>query len=172
MRCSRGAGFWPWPRPAPTRSSRFRLKTTCRTSAPEPRRRVSADAYPQDTFSAVVTLVAPSVDPAQGTVEVRLQAESPRSTYLRPGMTVSVNLETGARTARRRTARRRRAGPRHRRPLGSGRGGGRAQRRPVTLGLRGDAWVEVTDGLASGEAVVLAADEVEPGDRIRARAGS
>ena len=48
--------------------------------------------------------------------------------------------------------------------------GGRAERRAVRLGLRGDALVEVVGGLVEGEAVIApAAGWVEPGARVRAR---
>jgi HlyD family secretion protein len=47
---------------------------------------------------------------------------------------------------------------------------GRAERRPVRLGLRGDALVEVVDGLVEGESVIApAAGWVEPGSRVRPR---
>ncbi len=128
--------------------------------------RVSADAYPDDVFEATVSLVAPAVDDAQGTVEVRLSIDG-TVPYLRPGMTVSVNLEVE----------RRRAGVTV--PVSAVRGlatdeawvmlarDGRSERRDVGLGVRGDAFVEVTEGLEPGDAVIRAADEVEPGDRVR-----
>lgn len=128
--------------------------------------RVSADAYPDDVFGATVSLVAPSIDDAQGTVEVRLSLDQ-AVPYLLPGMTVSVNLEVE----------RREAGITI--PVTAVRGlatdepwvavvrGGRVERRDVELGVRGDAFVEVARGLEPGEDVILAADEVEPGDRVR-----
>jgi HlyD family secretion protein len=130
------------------------------------RARVSADAYPDDSFEAGVTLVAPSVDADQGTVEIRLSADHPVP-YLRPGMTVSVNLSVGRRSADAVL------------PVGAVRGlttsdpwlavvvDGRIERRPVSLGSRGDSLVEILTGLEAGEQVVRAADQVEPGDRVR-----
>ena len=48
--------------------------------------------------------------------------------------------------------------------------GGRAERRAVKLGLRGEALVEVVSGLSEGDAVIApAAGWVEPGARVRAR---
>ncbi|HEU4350455.1 MAG TPA: efflux RND transporter periplasmic adaptor subunit, partial [Burkholderiales bacterium] len=46
---------------------------------------------------------------------------------------------------------------------------GRAVRRPVRLGLRGEGWVEVLEGPAEGELIVAASDpRVRPGQRVRA----
>ena len=126
----------------------------------------SADAYPDSTFAACVTWLAPVVDPAQGTVEARLAVPSPPS-YLRPDMTVSINVEV-ARHANALVV-----------PLdavrdtGSGAPwvlvprDGRAERRTVRLGLRGDRAVEILDGLGAGDSVLPAG--VAPGQRVRAR---
>jgi HlyD family secretion protein len=57
---------------------------------------VSADAFVDKPFAATVTAVAPLVDKARGTVEVRLRAPSPPS-FLRTDMTVSVEVVTGTR---------------------------------------------------------------------------
>jgi HlyD family secretion protein len=47
---------------------------------------------------------------------------------------------------------------------------GRARETPVTLGHRGDDFVEIQGGLAEGDAVVLYPDErVKDGLRVRAR---
>ena len=129
---------------------------------------VSADAYPDDTFGARVSMIAPSIDPAQGTVAVRLVLEDPPA-YLRPGMTLSVNIEAG------------RADDASVLPAEAVRGlgtpdpwvavvrEGRVERRPVRLGLRGDGFVEVLAGIEADEPVVARADEVEPGMRVRPR---
>lgn len=132
--------------------------------------RVSADAYPDDVFEGTVLWVAPSVDPSQGTVEVRLAVpEAPE--YLLPGMTLSVSLEVGrAEGASVLVADAVRG-------LGSGDPwvavvqAGRVERRDVVVGLRGEAHVQVIDGLAPGEPVVPASEGVEPGDRVRTRDG-
>jgi len=127
-----------------------------------------ADAFPERPFPAEVSWVSPSVDPSRGTVEVRLEVAEPPD-FLRADMTVSVNVEVA-----------RRAGalvvPADAvRDLGAepwvlGLRAGRAERRPVRLGIRGDGVVEVVDGVAEGEAVAApAAGRVEPGARARAR---
>jgi HlyD family secretion protein len=46
---------------------------------------------------------------------------------------------------------------------------GRAERRPVKLGLRGTGRVEVVTGLREGEIVLPPLSGVEPGDKVRAR---
>ncbi|MFT3914746.1 MAG: efflux RND transporter periplasmic adaptor subunit [Anaeromyxobacteraceae bacterium] len=128
-----------------------------------------ADAYPAAPFEAKVTFIAPSVDPARGTVEVRLAVPRPPA-FLRPEMTVSVNVEVGrkaealvvpAEVVRDAAAS----------PWVLTIAGGRAERRPVTLGLRGEGYVEVTAGLAPGDAVIPSSSgRVEPGERVRASA--
>jgi HlyD family secretion protein len=63
-----------------------------------------ADAYPARPFPATVSFIAPSIDPQRGTVDVRL-AVMPVPGFLRQGMTVSVNVETGRRARHRRAER-------------------------------------------------------------------
>jgi HlyD family secretion protein len=47
---------------------------------------------------------------------------------------------------------------------------GRTERQPVRVGLRGEAWVEIVDGLAGGDLVVPAANgKIHPGERVRPR---
>jgi HlyD family secretion protein len=46
---------------------------------------------------------------------------------------------------------------------------GRAVRQPVKLGIRGEGRVQVLDGLAEGEAVLLPSAGVAPGARVRPR---
>ena len=124
----------------------------------------SADAYPSQSFPARVVWLAPVVDRALGTVEVRLAVPAPPA-YLRADMTVSINVEVA-----------RRAGalvvPRdlvH----DSGTGapwvtvasGGRAVRRDVRLGIAGEGDVEIVSGLSEGDRVLPA--DVSPGARVR-----
>lgn len=54
------------------------------------------DAYVNQTFSARVSFIAPTVDPQRGTVDIRLTVD-PVPDYLRQDMTVTVNIETGKR---------------------------------------------------------------------------
>jgi len=125
----------------------------------------SADAFPDRTFPARVAYIAPAVDLSRGTVEVKLDVDSPPA-YLRPDMTVSVNVETGRDPQALVLA----AGA-IRDPSASPWAlvvrDGRASRQPVTLGMRGDGKVQVLTGLAPGEWVVSPAAAVGPGRRVR-----
>ena len=131
-----------------------------------------ADAYPAQPFTARVSFIAPSVDPQRGTVDVRL-AVDPAPGFLREGMTVSVNVETG---------RRDRALVVSNDALAAVDGGraavwvvvdGRATRREVRLGLRGLAQTEVIDGLQPGDWILADAQApVAEGDRVRVSAST
>lgn len=127
---------------------------------------VSADAYPAQRFIARVSWVAPAIDPAQGTVEVRLAVPHPPA-YLMPDMTVSVNIDVA--TRRNALVVSREAV----RDLGSAAPWvlvervGRAVRRPIQTGIVGESLVEVVGGLAAGERVL--AGSVAPGARVRVR---
>jgi HlyD family secretion protein len=128
----------------------------------------SADAYPDRTFDARISLIAPMVDSNQGTVEVRLSIQEPPE-YLRAFMTVSVNIEAGRRTDA---------------PvlpndvvqeLGTDSPwvavvrDGRVERQDVEVGLVGDEWVEITSGVSASDSVVRSADPPEAGTRVQAR---
>lgn len=127
--------------------------------------KASADAFPDETFDAEISHIAPAVDPVRGSVEVRLHVPDPPP-YLRPDMTVSVDLEVAAKPDVVAV------------PSDAIRGDtgaafvfvadeGRARRQPVRTGIRGEGHTEVTDGLVEGMPVVLATPlALEDGDRI------
>jgi HlyD family secretion protein len=60
--------------------------------------RASADAYPEQSFAAVVSYIAPAIDPQRGSVEVRLRVPEPPA-FLKPDMTVSVDLTVAKKSA-------------------------------------------------------------------------
>lgn len=128
----------------------------------------SADAFPKERFAAAVETVAPSVDPDRGTVEVKLSVPQPPA-YLRPGMTVSVEIEVGRKEralllpteAVRDTA--------LEQPWVLVPEDGRAVRKDVTLGLRGEEQLDVAQGLSEGELVLLPSSKTVPGQRVRPR---
>ncbi|MEO5863181.1 MAG: efflux RND transporter periplasmic adaptor subunit [Burkholderiales bacterium] len=126
---------------------------------------VSADAFPEAQFKAEVYYLAPSVDVQRGAVEARLRVPDPPA-HLRADMTLSVEI-MGARKDQALVI-----------PLeavrgaGSGRNtvltveGGKAKSRAVKVGLRGGGKVEILEGVAPGEQVILSA-AIAPGARVR-----
>jgi len=119
---------------------------------------VSAEAYPSQSFDATLSYIAPAVNGDRGTIEVRLDVPEPPP-YLRPNMTVSVELQVQTRQ----NALSLPLGAVQ--DLGSARPwvgvldqSGKVSQRDVHLGLRGDELVEIVSGLSDGERVVY-----EPG---------
>ena len=130
----------------------------------------SADAYPKESFAARVSFIAPSVDPSQGTIEVRLTISEPPS-YLLPDMTVSVNIETGRRTGAMVLIDEAVQGLGTSQPWVGIVQDGRLARRDVTVGLRAAQYVEVVSGLDVGEVVVRSASRDDLGRRVRLESG-
>lgn len=132
-----------------------------------------ADAFPGRPFATTVHHIAPGVDPARGTVDVRLRID-PKADFVRQDMTVTATVLTGQRE---------RALTVPNDALLNARDGsdramvlavrdGRVRRTAVTLGLRGLAMSEVTAGLRAGDRVLaasaLGADALPAdGDRVR-----
>jgi len=126
----------------------------------------SADAYPQQPFKAQVAYINPGINAQTGAVEIKLDVLEPQQN-LKQDMTVSVDLVVA------------------RQPqllaLQVGRvneisgaspwvwlvQAGHAVRRPVRLGLRGGAWVEVLEGLSEGDAVITSPIALREGQRVR-----
>lgn len=128
-----------------------------------------ADAYPERTFDARVSFIAPSVDPQRGTLDIRLTV-NPLPDYLRQDMTLSVNVETG---------RRKQAWVVPNDALANRSGGqadlwivadGKARRTRVTLGLRGLVLSQVTAGVKPGDWVLAnGGAALSDGQRVRIR---
>jgi HlyD family secretion protein len=128
----------------------------------------SADAYPQQKFKAQVAYINPGINAQTGAVEVKLDVPEPVQT-LRQDMTVSVDMEV---------ARKPQALALQLSQVNDIHGpapwvwlldAGHAVRRPVRLGLRGGAWVEVLDGLREGDAVIALPNALREGQRVRAQ---
>ncbi len=128
---------------------------------------VVADAFPGQRFAAQVLSIAPAVDAQRGAIEVKFSLDKAPPDFLREDMTLSVEVET---------ARRERALVL---PLSALRSqadstsatvlvaqDGHAQTRPVRLGLRTLDAVEVLEGLAQGD-VVLLGGQLKPDQRVR-----
>ena len=126
----------------------------------------SADAFPSQLFVARLDRISPVVDRAQGTVELRFSVPDP-PTYLRPDMTISINVEVARRDSALVVPREMVRDIQSSAPWVAVEDGGRAARRPVRVGLVGDVVVEITDGLVEGERVLPM--PVEPGERVRVK---
>jgi HlyD family secretion protein len=118
-----------------------------------------ADAFPNRPFQAIVDRIAPVVDPARGSVDVRLRI-TPAVDFLRQDMTVTVTLRTGERSQALVIPNDALLPPVEN---GSDRArvlvvrDGRVQPVTVTVGLRGTAMSEITSGLRAGEQVLAVA---------------
>jgi len=118
---------------------------------------VRINAYPERTFPGKVTYIYPTMKAETRTVPVRIELPNPGQ-LLKPAMFAQVELGSGDAT------------PVLAVPdsavIDSGTrsvvlvqvGEGRFDPREVTLGARGDAYVQVLDGVRAGEQVVVAAN--------------
>jgi Cu(I)/Ag(I) efflux system membrane fusion protein len=115
-------------------------------------------AFPTETFEGHVTFILHELDTATRTGQVRIELDNPKR-HIRHEMYADVEIETGSEDE-----------PRVAVPnsaiINSGnrqvvlvaRGEGRFEPRPVTLGLRGESYTEIREGVAAGEEVVVAAN--------------
>ena len=124
---------------------------------PGAKARVVIDAYPGKVFGGAIAYVYPTLKPETRTVQVRIELANP-GLLLKPGMFAQVDLDVAAK------------GDVVTVPVSavidSGTraivlvqaGEGRFEPREVKLGARGDAYVEVLEGVRNGEQVVVAAN--------------
>ncbi|MEO5735082.1 MAG: efflux RND transporter periplasmic adaptor subunit [Rubrivivax sp.] len=130
---------------------------------------VLADAYPEQRFTATLARIAPRVDAQRGSIELRFSLPTVPD-FLREDMTLSMEVTTASRdrarvlplAALRNTGTASRAG---RDEVWIAQDG-RVQARPVRLGLRTLSAVEVIDGVADGETVMVGPSPL-PGQRVR-----
>tara|TARA_R110000764_G_scaffold47595_2_gene106137 strand:- start:14900 stop:16183 length:1284 start_codon:yes stop_codon:yes gene_type:complete len=127
----------------------------------------SADAYPEQLFSAQLVYINPGIDANRGSVEVKLRVPKPPD-YLRQDMTVSVDIEV----ANNRNAVLVPSAALHdvnsAAPWVLKLNGNKVHRQAVTLGLRSDGMSEVLTGLSAGDQVVpITLVTITDGDRIR-----
>ena len=115
----------------------------------------SADAFPQQRFTAEVAYINPGVDATRGAVEVKLRVKEPPK-YLRQDMTVSVDIETAKKPDALVIPTGALHEPSSAAPWVLVVRNNHTVKQTVTLGLRGDENVEVLSGLAAGEAVIPA----------------
>jgi Cu(I)/Ag(I) efflux system membrane fusion protein len=119
--------------------------------------RVKVDAYPGQRFDGKIDFVYPTLNETTRTVQVRAELANPRG-LLKPAMFAQVELPVGG------------ASPVLTVPasavIDSGLrqvvlvqlAQGRFEPRTVTLGVRGDDYIEVLEGIAEGEQVVTSAN--------------
>ncbi len=127
----------------------------------------SADAFPDARFAATLDYLSPGIDVQRGTVEAKFSVASPPR-FLRSDMTVAIDIGVADKDRALVV------------PAGAVRDAGlpepwvlalrdgRAERRAVRLGARGPARVELLDGAAAGD-VLIVTPGIEPGQRVRAR---
>lgn len=131
---------------------------------------VTADAFPSQHFEARVFSIAPLVDAQRGAVEVKLSLPQAPPAYLREDMTLSVQVETGRRERALVVPVQALGGDRDSRADGTATvlvaRDGRVESRRLRLGLATLEAVEVVEGLAAGELVLLGPAPA-PGRRVR-----
>lgn len=126
-----------------------------------------ADAFPAAPFNAKVALIAPSIDPQRGTVDVRLSVD-PAPQFLREGMTVSVNIETSRKPQALVVSNDALMMLDAKRALVWRVKEGRAEQRQVELGLRGLTQTEIIKGLDTGDWILADAQaQVSIGQKVR-----
>lgn len=128
----------------------------------------SADAYPKERFAAELFYINPGIDALRGSVEVKLRVANPPD-YLRQDMTVSVDIEVARRANTVVIPAETVFDAGTDQPWVMAVEGHRLVRKPVKLGLKGEGYVEVLEGVAPGEVVIsTAGPAVKPGQRVRA----
>jgi HlyD family secretion protein len=127
----------------------------------------SADAYPDRRFAAVVSYINPGIDITRASVEVKLTVTDPPD-YLRQDMTVSVDIEVATKNSAMVLPVRSVHDVLSGQPWVLGIKDGRAVKRPVRLGLRGNSHIEILDGLSDNEAAIPLNSGVLTGQRVRA----
>ncbi len=127
---------------------------------------LSFDAVPGRTFQGEIALISPSIDPATATFGVRIRVTETGG-LLRPGMFARVAIVYERKLDALQI-------PRAALLDTDGQAkvfvvtGGKAVERAVKLGLSNGAWIEVTEGLADGEQVVVVGQgAVKPGAAVR-----
>jgi len=114
---------------------------------------VTADALTAQTFTASISAIDPLVDVSGRAVRVRASLEN-RDGLLRPGMLVRMNIRGGSRTTV--TVPEAALVPRGNGSVVYTAEGEKVREVAVTTGKRRDGAVEILDGLAAGQSVVVA----------------
>ncbi|HHW62355.1 MAG TPA: efflux RND transporter periplasmic adaptor subunit [Rhodocyclaceae bacterium] len=118
---------------------------------------VTLEAYPGRAFAARVDYLYPTLDAATRSTRVRLELDNPEG-LLRPGMFAQIALAAGDATPRVAVPSSAIIDDGERRVVLIALGEGRFKPQPVKLGQRGRDVVEVLDGVAAGDRVVVSAN--------------
>jgi membrane fusion protein, copper/silver efflux system len=114
-------------------------------------------ALPGQTFTGEVTLIYPHLNAQTRTARIRIEVPNPDE-LLRPEMYVDAEIETGSPGPVLAVADSAVIDSGSRQIVLVDKGEGRFEPRDVRLGRRGGGYVEVSDGIAEGEAVVTSAN--------------
>lgn len=118
---------------------------------------VKLRAYPDRTFSGEVTLIYPHLKAETRTARIRIELPNPAN-LLRPDMYAEVEIATGTAAPVLTVANSAVIDSGNRQVVIIDRGEGRFEPREVKLGRRGDGRVEIMEGVADGDKVVVSAN--------------
>jgi Cu(I)/Ag(I) efflux system membrane fusion protein len=120
--------------------------------------KLSFRAYPGESFEGKVSFILHELDPATRTGKVRIEVSNPDH-RIKHEMYADVEIDTGAGAdARLSVPASAVIDSGKRQTVLIDKGEGRFEPRPVKLGLRGEGFVEILDGVKDGENVVVSAN--------------
>jgi Cu(I)/Ag(I) efflux system membrane fusion protein len=119
--------------------------------------RLTINAYPEKSFSGTIAYIYPTLKAETRTVPVRIELGNPGG-LLKPAMYASVELAVGARDKVLTVPVSAVIDSGTRQIVLLQKAAGRFEPREVKLGARSDEYVEVREGVAEGDAVVVAAN--------------
>ena len=118
---------------------------------------VTPRGYPDRTFTGTIGLIYPMLNKETRTARVRIELANP-DTILRPNMYADVVIESGGHQPVIAVPESALINSGKRQVAIVDKGEGRFEPREVKTGMRGDGYVEVTEGIAEGDKVVVAAN--------------
>ena len=125
--------------------------------APGQKVTVTPRGYPDRTFTGTIGLIYPVLNKETRTARVRIELANP-DTILRPNMYADVVIESGGNRPVIAVPESALINSGKRQVAIVDKGEGRFEPREVKTGMRGDGYVEVRDGIAEGDKVVVAAN--------------
>ena len=118
---------------------------------------VTINAYPGKTFNGKVAFVSPTVNPQTRTAQIRIELPNPIG-LLKPAMYASIELEAAGKTQALAIPASAVLNSGSRQTVLVELAEGRFEPRPVKLGKQSGDYVQVVEGLAEGEKVVVSAN--------------